>query len=324
MGMVQGQIVDYVPRTPILMHYAADFINVSYEDFAKDYSTLCKANIALLEKFKFDQLDIMSDPYRETVAWGGQISYLENTVPRCSSPLSENKNLEILDIPSLKSDRIVNALNAIDCFCEYGLNKYSITGWVEGPVAEASCLRGVENFMIDLLSDDYYACCLMDKCLNFAIEFAKVQIKHGCDTIGIGDAIASQLGPDLYNRHIQPREKRLISEIHKAGGMARLHICGDISSLLAGISDLGADIIDIDWQVNMMEARKQLGSKVVLSGNIDPVSGILNSNPIKIKESFRNIYKDIGNPYFVNAGCEIPRGTPIENLLALCEPIEAI
>jgi len=32
----------------------------------------------------------------------------------------------------------------------------------------------------------------------------------------------------------------------------------------------------------------------------------------------------VGNPYFVNAGCEIPAGTPVENLKALCKPIPAM
>ncbi|MDA0989982.1 MAG: hypothetical protein O3A51_04445 [Verrucomicrobia bacterium] len=32
-------------------------------------------------------------------------------------------------------------------------------------------------------------------------------------------------------------------------------------------------------------------------------------------------YEESGNPYMVNAGCEIPSGTPAENLRALCEPV---
>ena len=92
---------------------------------------------------------------------------------------------------------------------------------------------------------------------------------------------------------------------------------------MSGIADLGADIVDFDWQVNLIEARKHLGANVVISGNIDPVKDILYSNPKNIIQAFRNIYKEVGNPYFVNAGCEIPRGTPTENLKALCEPIAA-
>ena len=102
-----------------------------------------------------------------------------------------------------------------------------------------------------------------------------------------------------------------------------MHICGDTTKLLPGLATLGLDIIDIDWQVDIVKARKILGSNVTIAGNLDPVEDILRSTPDKIREGFRRIYNEIGNPYFVNGGCEIPRGTPVENLRALCEPIEA-
>jgi uroporphyrinogen decarboxylase len=49
----------------------------------------------------------------------------------------------------------------------------------------------------------------------------------------------------------------------------------------------------------------------------------MKSTPERIQAAFRGIYEEVGNPYFVNAGCEIPAETPPENLRAVCEPIEA-
>ena len=49
MAMVKGQKVDIVPRIPILMHFAADHINASYADFARDYKVMCKANIEFVK-----------------------------------------------------------------------------------------------------------------------------------------------------------------------------------------------------------------------------------------------------------------------------------
>jgi len=324
MGMINGQKVDFVPRIPILMHFAADHINASYADFARDHNVMCKANIALVNDYRFDQLDIMSDSYRETSAWGGEITYHETTTPHCTPPLAGSKDLNLLPTPDInKSERLVNALNGIDLYKDFGYQKYSITGCVEGPAAEAANVRGVENFLIDTIDEESFACEVMDRCLEFAIEFAKVQIEHGCDTIGVGDAIASQVGPDLYERLVLPREQILVDAIQQAGGLVRIHICGDTTKLLPPLATIGLDIIDIDWQVDMVRARKILGPKVTIAGNLDPVEDILRSTPEKIHERFKQIYNQVGNPYFVNAGCEIPRGTPAENLRAVCEPIEA-
>ena len=72
--------------------------------------------------------------------------------------------------------------------------------------------------------------------------------------------------------------------------------------------------------VDMTTVRKTVGKKVVITGNIDPID-VLKRTPDSIRETILNIYKEVGNPYMVNAGCEIPAGTPVENLKALCEPI---
>ena len=161
----------------------------------------------------------------------------------------------------------------------------------------------------------------MDLCVDVAIDFARVQVEAGADTIGIGDAIASQVSPDLYERLIQPREKRLVRALKEMGARVRLHICGDTMHLLPGIAELGVDIMDVDHLVDMAAVRRALGDGVVLTGNIDPAEGVLFGTPDAIREAVRNTYREVGNPYMVNAGCEIPSGTPVENLKALCEPV---
>ena len=324
MAMVKGQKVDVVPRIPILMHFAARHINASYADFAGDYKVMFEANKRLVLDYGFDQLDTMSDPYRETSAFGGQITYNQNTIPRCTAPLARSKQIDTLLIPNpIGSQRMANALNCTAAYKEFGYKKYSITGWVEGPAAEAANVRGVEQFLIDMIDDEPFICDLMDLCIDVAIEFAIAQIEKGCDTIGIGDAIASQISTDMYERIVLPREIKLVKAIQDAGALTRLHICGDINHFMPQIAQLHTDIIDCDWQVDIVRTRELLPANTTITGNLDPVAAVMRSTPEKIHQGFKDIYEKIGNPYFVNAGCEIPLGTPVENLIAMCKPIEA-
>ena len=71
----------------------------------------------------------------------------------------------------------------------------------------------------------------------------------------------------------------------------------------------------------MAKVRRAVGTKAVLAGNLDPAAGIRFGKPQSIRDSLRRIYEQVGNPFLVNAGCEIPAGTPAENLKALCEPL---
>jgi MtaA/CmuA family methyltransferase len=174
---------------------------------------------------------------------------------------------------------------------------------------------------MDTLEDRDFLAGLLGLCVEVGIDFAKAQIAAGADTIGIGDAIASQLSPDTYESLIQPREKLLVEAIHDAGSFVRLHICGNITHLLPGIADLGVDILDVDHMVDVVHVRGVVGEDVAISCNINPVKGIMQGTPASIYEYVNRTYRSVGNPFMVSAGCEIPPGTPPENLKALCEPI---
>jgi uroporphyrinogen decarboxylase len=194
-------------------------------------------------------------------------------------------------------------------------------GWVEGPAAEAADLRRLDNFFVDLLDDEDYVGDLMDLCVDVALDFARPQVEAGADTIGIGDAVASQVSPDVYERLILPRELRLVRGIRKMGAKVRMHICGNITHLLPGLSSLVLDVIDVDHMVSVGKCREILGPKVTIGGNLDPVTDILRGTPASIRAKIKHCYREAGNPFIVNAGCEIPSATPAENLKALCKPL---
>ncbi len=103
-----------------------------------------------------------------------------------------------------------------------------------------------------------------------------------------------------------------------------MHICGNTTHLLPAIADLGVDVVDCDWQVDMASARRHLGPGTVLTGNLDPVSGVKDATPDGIRAALAAIYASVGNPYMAGAGCEIPSGTPGECLHALCAPLSPL
>ncbi len=321
--VLRGEQPDHLPRIPILMQFAAEYIGSNYAEFASDHKVLVKANEVCARDFGMDQVSCISDPYRETQGFGGKVTYVEDGVPQCTHPLAENQDLSRLEKPNPPtSERMRDRVQACRLYKQKLGDEFSILGWVEGAAAEAGDLRDVGNFMMDLIAEEDYAAELMDLCLDNAIAFARAQIEAGADTIGIGDALASQVSLDIYERLILPREIALVEAIKAAGAFARLHICGNITHLLPGIAQLEIDILDVDHMVDMAAVRTAVGDRVALAGNIDPVSGVMQGTPASIRAALRETYNKVGQPYMINAGCEIPSGTPKENLLALCEPIQ--
>jgi uroporphyrinogen-III decarboxylase len=84
---------------------------------------------------------------------------------------------------------------------------------------------------------------------------------------------------------------------------------------------LGCEVIDIDGPtVSMTEARRAVGAGQVLCGNLDPVRSIHDGTPGSIRKEFLECHTEAGSRYIVAAGCEIPRGTPLENFEATVLP----
>lgn len=189
-----------------------------------------------------------------------------------------------------------------------------VIGWVEGPLAEACDLAGVSEVLMKMILEPDFINLLLDKCLLTGIDFAIAQIEAGCDIIGIGDAICSQVDIDLYNGFVKERHKRMIDEIHARGGMVKLHICGNITHLLPSIAELGADIVDLDWQVETENAFNVLGEQTIRCGNINPVDIQDLDEATLSEQTTKLLEKEKGRRYILSGGCEITVLTPHQNL----------
>jgi MtaA/CmuA family methyltransferase len=304
---------------PILMHFAARFSNTTYGKFASDYKTLVDCNIRAMEFFDTDMVSLISDPYRETSAFGARIKYIDEGVPRCLNHVVETAddiiNLPIPDV--YKSERTLDRIKGAEYFQKQLKGTVPVSGWIEGPLAEACDLMGVSEMLFNLMVDPDHSNILMDKCMITAKAFAKAQIEAGCDLIGVGDAICSQISEETYNTFVRERHRELISFIHDCGASVKLHICGDTTHLLESFRHLQTDIIDLDWQVDLDNARVILGNEIVLGGNLNPVliQDQSAEEVYNLTKSLSDKYKD--QKYLLAAGCEITVLTPHENLLAM-------
>jgi MtaA/CmuA family methyltransferase len=315
-----GRILFY----PLLMHFAARFIGKTYGQFASDYNVLVESNIKCMEHFGLDMVGLISDPYRETSAFGAPIEYIAEGVPKCLKHLVESVD----DIAKLKNpdvykcERTLDRINGVELFKRRIKDEVPVMGWVEGPLAEACDLAGVGEMLVFLMTDPDSSKKLMDICLKTAKDFAKAQVEAGCDLIGIGDAICSQIDAETYNTFVFERHKELVDYIHSIGAYVKLHICGDTTHLWPSIAKLDIDWFDPDHLTSISDAHKILGSSVTLSGNLNPVD-IQNLKEEEIVIAAKKLAeKEKGKRFIMSAGCEITVLTPHANLMAMRNAIK--
>jgi MtaA/CmuA family methyltransferase len=314
----ENQPVDRIPNFNIVMTFAAHYIGEPLSSYYLDYDVLCRANFAVAEAFNLDIVQAISDPYRETADLGADIEFPRDGLPICKSPLITDPTiLSGLKIPMPEDGRrMSDRLKAVRLFHDRVGGEVPVMGWVEGALAQAADLRSVNQVLLDMYDRADWLHYLLHITCELEIAFAVAQVEAGADIIGLGDAVASQIGPDAYREFALPYEQRIFEAVHKAGGRCRLHICGDTTAILDDMVESGADIIDIDWMVDMGKAATVFGDRAVVCGNQDPTAVMLQGTPDQVRSAVRDCMDRGGSRCLSAAGCEIPDNTPHENLHA--------
>ncbi|MBZ0256579.1 hypothetical protein K8I31_10985, partial [bacterium] len=187
LAMLSGKKPDHLPLMPITMMYAADQINRPYGEYARDHNVLVEAQIATTERFEFDYVSVISDPAREAADLGAEVEYFDNQPPALNEQralLHEKSRLNDLEFLDPKKGRLNDRVQGVAQFKKRVGKKYFIEGWVEGPCAQASDLRGINALMMDFYDDPEFVNALFDFVIEMELIFAVAQIEVGADIIG--------------------------------------------------------------------------------------------------------------------------------------------
>ncbi|MEO8660868.1 MAG: uroporphyrinogen decarboxylase family protein [Bryobacteraceae bacterium] len=318
LAMTAGGKTDHLALMPITMMFAVRHSGVLYGQYARDYRVLVECQLRVAETFGFDYVSAISDPAREASDLGAGIEWFEDQPPairESEALLGDKSALARLSQPDpLAGPRMSDRVAAVRALREGAGRDHVVEGWVEGPCAMAADLRGMNTLMLDFNDDPAFVRDLFEFTVEMELRFARAQVEAGADLIGVGDAAASLVGPRLYREFVFPYECRLITGLREMGALVRLHICGNTRRILADMGRTGSHIVDLDYPSPLAEARAAMGPSQVLLGNIDPVRALRNVTPEAVEASLESCYADAGPNWIVGAGCEIPVGTPDENV----------
>jgi len=315
---LRGEAVDRAPNFDIYMTRAAHHVGRPLSRYYLDYRALVEANLGVLEAFDLDIVQTLSDPYREAADMGLEVEFPEDDLPvRKKVLLEEPEDLARLKrVAPSDGRRMSDRLDAVRTLVEKVGRDVVVMGWVEGALALACDVRGDTSLMLDLHDRPEWVEELLELLVEQQITFAREQIALGAHMIGLGDAIASLVSPKQYRQFALPYEQRIFAAVKEAGAIPRLHICGDTNHLVEDMARSGAEIVDLDWMVDLARAAEVFGGGPAPCGNFDPVEIMLRGTPDKVAHAARSCAAAGGPRHFSAAGCEIPDDTPDANPLA--------
>jgi uroporphyrinogen-III decarboxylase len=208
LAVLEGRPVDRLPRMPITMMFAADVAGVPYGRYATDYRALVDGQLRTAEKFDFDYVSCISDPAREAADCGATVQFFHDQPPAIDeirALLADKTTLARLKVPDpLSGGRMHDRVRAAALFRDKVGGRQWIEGWIEGPCAEAADLRGINRLMTDFFDDPAFVGDLFEFTLELGLRFGRAQVEAGIDMIGVGDAAASLVGPQIYQEFVLP------------------------------------------------------------------------------------------------------------------------
>ena len=325
--VIRGEPVDRLPAQPMLMMFAARHAGMRFLDYTKDGRLMAAAQLKLAEDFGVDCLLTCSDPAREVIdlAGEGSVDWFDDQGPAINEAravLSDKRRLLTLKLPDpLGGGRMHDRVKAIETMRQRAGPGMSIVGWVEGPLALAQELRGLNNIMSDFVDDPGFVRDLLAFTADVAIRYAPAQIAAGADTIGMSDAAASLIGPRRYAEFLYPQQRRVVDFLRARHPQVvrRLHMCGQTGPLIGQMRELPVDIFELDYPVDLRAAHATLGPHKVILGNVSTITDLFEGTPERVYAACAKCHATCGQFHIVGAGCEVSPLTPPENVRAMIE-----
>ncbi|THE66820.1 uroporphyrinogen decarboxylase [Salinadaptatus halalkaliphilus] len=154
---------------------------------------------------------------------------------------------------------------------------------------------------------------LLQAFTDVLLEYVTYQVEAGADAIQLFDTYAGLLSPADYREFLLPLHQEILAAID----VPTIIFARNMSGNLELLADSGADVVALDWTVDVETARTELGD-VAIQGNLDPA--LLYGNPETVRERTLEVVEAAGEAgHILNLGHGVDRNTPVENVAAFFE-----
>lgn len=327
----RGEKVEYTPiwimrqAGRYLPEYQSVRANIDFLALCKNPELAAEVTLQPVDILGVDAAILFSDILLPLEPMGMRLEFSEKEGPALSEPVRSKSAVERLIIPDVEEDmRFV--FDTIRILRKELENKVPLIGFSGAPFTLATYMiegGSSKNFLHTKKLMFQYGSVfryLMEKLTDTVVSYLSAQIKAGAQAIQIFDTWAGILSPVDYKEFAFPYVKKAISDLKKEG-VPIIYFVNNCAGLLKEVRKSGADVIGIDWRIDMSEAVRRLGKKLVVQGNLDPCALFLP------KENLEERVKDIlwegesARGHIFNLGHGVLPQTPVENVVALVEAV---
>lgn len=306
----------YLPEYKATRAQAGDFMSL-----CRNADLACEVTLQPLRRYALDAAILFSDILTIPDAMGLGLSFGAGEGPKFVRPIENKSQVDNLPIPDPEGELqyVMNAVRTIrrELKGEVPLIGFSGSPWTLATyMVEGGSSKAFTKIKKMMYADPQILHALLDKLADSVILYLNAQIKAGAQAVMVFDTWGGVLAHEEYKtfslQYMQKIVEGLICENEGRRVPVTLFTKGG-GLWLEAIADTGCDAVGLDWTVDIRDAKKRVGHKVALQGNMDP--SVLYAPAARIEQEVKNILAGFGegSGHVFNLGHGIHQDVPTES-----------
>ncbi len=321
----------YLPEYRATRAKAGSFMGLATNtDFATEVT------LQPLERYALDAAILFSDILTVPDAMGLGLSFAIGEGPKFASPVRDEAAVARLEVPDMNKLRYV--FDAVASIRKALNGRVPLIGFSGSPWTLAC-------YMVEGAGSDDYRLVktmlysrpdLMHRMLEInaqaVAQYLNAQIDAGAQAVMIFDSWGGVLADGAFQAFSLAYTRQVLAQVkthHDGQRIPRIVFTKGGGLWLDEIADSGADVVGLDWTVNLAAARSRIGHKVALQGNLDP--NVLFAGPEQIRAEVARTLTSFGpavssdgrvGGHVFNLGHGISQHTPPEHVSVLVDAVQ--
>jgi len=269
-------------------------------DLCKNKELACEVTLQPLRRFDLDAAILFSDILTIPDAMGLGLYFSEGEGPKFERPVRSEADIDKLFVPDPAAELayVTDAISLVRAELDGAVPLIGFSGspWtlstymVEG--SSSKDYRHVKGMMYENPAAMHR---LLDILAQSVTEYLNAQIEAGAQAVMIFDTWGGVLTPQTYRSFSLDYMQQIVSRLNRRYDGQTIPVTlftKGGGQWIEATADSGCDAIGLDWTIDINEARRRVGEKVALQGNLDPC--ILYAAPDVIREAVRDVITKYG------------------------------
>lgn len=260
----------------------------------------------------------------EAQAFGAETMFFDDEVPAIQGALvTTQEEADALQIPAVGAARTGMSVEAIRLAKQLITDRPVFAG-VLGPFSIVGRLVDVSEAMILCYTEPEMLETLLEKCVDFSINYIREFKKAGADGVVMAEPLAGVISPALEKELSAPYVKKIVEAVQDEEFLVIYHNCGNYAYLMTdSIAQNGCRAFHFGNSVDMEQMLQKMPADALVMGNIDPAGQFRNGTPETMAQAVRELMERCGAyPNFVpSSGCDLPPVCSWENIHAFFDTV---